>query len=321
MARPVVQLVATGGTIAMTGSPARPALSGEELVAAVPELAELADLRVQQFSNVPGVNLDPAAMARAVSAASEAVIGGAAGAVITQGTDTIEETAELARLGWPHDEPLAITGAIRTGGSTGSDGPFNLLDAVRFAIAPEARGLGPAVVFDGLAHPAAEVVKSHSWRSDAFASEGGPVAEILEGRVRLRGQRREARGQRAVSDLGHLGVSLGDAYVPIVAAAAGMDSRVLEQDAAAFVVIALGAGHLPESMLPGVDRLLARDVPVVICARPARGGTLERTYGFVGSETDLAERGVILAGPASPWKARIRLLVALGLERDPRELF
>jgi L-asparaginase len=58
-----------------------------------------------------------------------------------------------------------------------------------------------------------------------------------------------------------------------------------------------------------------------VCARPARGGTLERTYGFEGSEIDLAERGVILAGTASPWKARIRLLVALGLGRDPRELF
>jgi L-asparaginase len=321
MARPVVQLVATGGTIAMTGSPARPALSGEELVAAVPELAELADLRVHQFSNVPGVNLDPAAMARAVSAASEAVIGGAAGAVITQGTDTIEETAELAGLVWPHDEPLAITGAIRTGGSTGSDGPLNLLDAVRFAIAPEARGLGPAVVFDGLAHPAGEVVKSHSWRSDAFESAGGPLAEMVEGRVRLRVRSPRSAVRGAVSDPGRLGVRFSDAHVPIVAAAAGMDSRVLEQDAAAFVLIALGAGHLPESMLPGLDRALANDIPVVVCARPARGGTLERTYGFVGSETDLAERGVILAGQASAWKARIRLLVALGLGRDPRELF
>jgi L-asparaginase len=109
--------------------------------------------------------------------------------------------------------------------------------------------------------------------------------------------------------------------VPIVAAAAGMDSRVLEQDAAAYVLIALGAGHLPELMLDGVDRLLARDIPVVICARPARGGTLERTYGFEGSETDLAKRGAILAGSASPWKARIRLLAALALDRDPRELF
>src|SRR3954451_12544866 len=122
MALPVVQLVATGGTIAITGSPARPALSGADLVAAVPELAEIAELRVEQLSNVPGVNLDPPAMARAVAVASAAVEAGAAGAVITQGTDTIEEPAELARLIWSHDEPLAITGAIRTGGSVGADG-------------------------------------------------------------------------------------------------------------------------------------------------------------------------------------------------------
>jgi L-asparaginase len=59
----------------------------------------------------------------------------------------------------------------------------------------------------------------------------------------------------------------------------------------------------------------------MICARPERGGTLERTYGFDGSETDLAERGAILAGGASAWKARIRVLTALALGRDPRELF
>jgi L-asparaginase len=319
MKRPLVQLVATGGTIAMTGTPARPALSGDELVAAVPQLEEVAELRVYQASNVPGVNLDPGSMARALNVAWEAVVAdGAAGAVITQGTDTIEETAELARLTWGRDEPLAITGAIRTGGSLGSDGPLNLLDAVRFAASPGARGLGPVVVFDGLAHPAGEVVKAHSWRSDAFASEA-PVAEIREGAVRVRSP--QSAAGRPLCDPGHLGPLIGNAHVPIVAAAAGMDSRVLEQPADAFVLIALGAGHLPEAMLPGVDRLLAKDTPVVICARPERGGTLERTYGFEGSETDLAERGAILAGGASAWKARIRVLAALALGRDPRELF
>jgi L-asparaginase len=321
MSRPLVQLVATGGTIAMTGSPARPALSGAELVAAVPELEELAELRVEQLANVPGVNLDPPAMVRALLVASVAVEAGAAGALLTQGTDTIEETAELARLAWGHDEPLAITGAIRTGGSLGSDGPLNLLDAVRFAVAPEARGLGPAVVFDGLAHPAGEVVKSHSWRSDAFASDA-PLAELREGRVR---PLRVRRPEPPITTPDELAAAPLDAYVPIVAAAAGMDSRALDaplgNGAAALVVIALGAGHLPEAMLPAVDRVVAAGIPMVICARPARGGTLERTYGFEGSETDLAERGGILAGSASPWRARIRLLVALGLGRDPATPF
>jgi L-asparaginase len=315
MARPVVQLVATGGTIAMTGTPARPALSGEELIAAVPELAQIAELRVEQLSNVPGVNLDPPAMARAVAAASRAVGDGAAGAVITQGTDTIEETAELARLSWPHEGPLAITGAIRTGGSVGSDGPLNLLDAIRLACAPAARGVGPVVVFDGVVHPAAEAVKSHSWRSDAFSSES-PVGYVREGEFRpLRLPHRAP----VASPVEVASLAL-DTYVPIVAAAAGMDSRPLdalrEDGAAAIVLISLGAGHLPETMLDGVDRVLAAGVPLVVCARPERGGTLERTYGFAGSETDLAERGAILAGSASPWKARIRVLVALGLGRD-----
>ena len=113
--------------------------------------------------------------------------------------------------------------------------------------------------------------------------------------------------------------------MPIVAAAAGIDSRPLdavrEQGAAAIVVIALGAGHVPEPMLPGIDRALSAGLPVIACARPEHGGTLERTYGFTGSETDLAARGVILtAGRPSPWKARVRVVLGLALGRSPAEL-
>jgi L-asparaginase len=321
MARPPVKLVATGGTIAMTGSPARPALDAAELVAAVPKLESVAELSVEQLSNVPGVNLDPPAAARAIATAAAAVEEGAAGAVITQGTDTIEETAELAHLCWPSERPLAITGAIRPGGSTGSDGPLNLLDAVRLAASPAARGLGPVVVFDGIVHPAAGAVKVHSWRSAAFGSDS-PLAEMREGE--LRALRPAAPRAAPLATPAELTAAPLDAYVPIVAAAAGMDSRPLdtlrEAGAGAIVLIALGAGHLPEAMLPAVDRALAAGLPLVVCSRTAGGGTLERTYGFEGSETDLAERGALLAGSLSPWKARVRLLVAIGLGRDPAEM-
>lgn len=321
MARPPVHLVATGGTIAMTGTPARPALSGSELVQAVPELDSVAEVSVEQMANVPGVNLDPALAARAIAAASAAVQDGAVGAVLTQGTDTIEETAELAELVWDHEEPLAITGAIRPGGMTGSDGPLNLLDAVRLAASPVARGLGPVVVFDGLVHPAGGAVKAHSWRSGAFGSEW-PLAEMREGRL---WQLRPAHPRgRAVASPAELAAAPLDSYVPMLDAAAGMDSRPLdalrEDGAAAVVIVALGAGHLPEAMLPGAGRALDAGLPLVVCARPASGGTLQRTYGFEGSETDLAERGAILAGATSPWKARIRVLVALALGREPRDL-
>jgi L-asparaginase len=316
-----VHLIATGGTIAMAGNPARPARSGEELVAAIPELAEVAEVRVEQLSNVPGVELAPGAMAQAIAAAAAAVEEGAAGAVIVQGTDTIEETADLADLVWTPDAPLVVTGAMRPAGTAGADGPANLLDAIRVAASPAARGLGAVVVFDGLVHAGSQAVKSHSWRPAAFSSPA-PLGEVREGELRLAGPRERPKPISTPAEAAH---AVLDGRVPIVAAAAGAGpdaiDAVLDRGAEAIVVISLGAGHLPAAMLPGVERALAAGLPVVVCARPAEGGTLADTYGFEGSETDLARRGAILAGPASAWKARIRLLLALALDVPPRDLF
>jgi L-asparaginase len=174
-------------------------------------------------------------------------------------------------------------------------------------------------VFDGVVHAAAEAIKSHSWRSDAFSSEA-PLGYVREGELMLG----RARARMAVASPVEVAALPLEHYVPVLAAAAGMDSRPLDalrsDGAAAIVLISLGAGHVPEAMLQAVDRTLAAGVPLVICARPERGGTLTSTYGFPGSETDLAERGAVLAGSRSAWKARIRTLVALGLGREPRDL-
>jgi L-asparaginase len=314
---PRVQVVATGGTIAMTGSPARPASSGAELLAAVPAIAEVARVEVREEGNVPGASLTPAAMARAVATAADAVAGGAAGAVLLQGTDTIEETAELASLVWSGDAPLVVTGAIRPGGSAGSDGPLNLLDAVVLAASEAARGAGVVVVFDGVVHRGAAATKGDSWRSDAFWSEV-PLGVVREGAVSL-GALGGAPAPLATP--AELAAAPLDAHVPILGVAAGTDGRELDAavagGAAAAVLWSLGAGHVPAAMLPAIDRALAAGVPVVVCAGTPRGGTLARTYGFDGSETDLAARGALLAGPLTARKARIRLLAALALGRDP----
>lgn len=308
-------MIGLGGTIAMTGTPARPARSAEELLAAVPGLSDVAEVTVEQLANVPGAHLELAAMARAVAVAAAAVDDGAAGAVILQGTDTIEEMADLAALVWDRQGPLVVTGAMRPGGTAGADGPSNMLDAVALVARPEARSAGAVVVFDGLVHDGAQAIKVHTWRTGAFWSPS-PLGEVREGVPHL-----QPGPRRQVATPADAAAAALDAYVPVVTAAAGMDSRPLdalrEQGADAIVVLALGAGHVPAAMLPGVDRALTAGLPLAICARPPFGGTLERTYGFEGSETDLAERGALLAGAASPWKARIRLTLALGLGLDP----
>jgi L-asparaginase len=314
-----VRAVALGGTIAMAGSPARPARTAAELVASVPGLDEAAEVEVEQLSNVPGSAVRPRDMAAAVAAAAAAVDDGAAGAVILQGTDTIEETADLAALVWGADPPLAVTGAMRHGGLAGADGPANLLDAVTFAAAPAARGAGAVVVFDGVVHAGAAAIKSHAWRTEGFSSPR-PLGFVREGEVDLS---LPAGRLAPLARPDELAGSALDADVPIVCAAAGTDSGQLdalrERGARALVVAALGAGHLPAAMLPGVDRALAAGVPVVVCAGTPAGGTLRRTYGFEGSETDLAARGALLGGPASPRKARIRVLAALALGVDVAE--
>jgi len=315
--RPRVHVIALGGTIAMTGSPARPARSGEELVAAVPGLGDIADVSVEQLSNVPGSELTPRAMAEAVAAAERAADDGAAGIVVLQGTDTIEESADLAALVWRSEAPIVFTGAMRPGGAVSADGPGNLLDAVALAASPTAQGAGSLVCFDGLVHAGHEAVKSHSWRTEGFASDA-PLGRVREGLPELTAPRPRPRPLGAVADAlrGDL-----EAHVPIVTAAAGIDSRpidaALAEGVAALVVVALGAGHLPTPMLPALDRALAGGLPVAVCARTHLGGTLTRTYGFEGSESDLARRGAILAGAASPLKARIRLVTGLALGADP----
>ena len=316
-ARPRVHVLALGGTIAMTGSPARPARSGAELLAAVPGLGEIADLSVEQLSNVPGSELTPRAMAEAVAAAERAADGGASGIVVLQGTDTIEESADLAALLWRSAAPIVFTGAMRPGGAVSADGPGNVLDAVALAASPAARESGSLVCFDGLVHAGHEAVKSHSWRTDGFASDA-PLGRVREGLPELTAPRSRPQPLGAVAEAlrGDLG-----AYVPIVTAAAGMDSRpidaALAEGAGALVIVALGAGHLPAPMLPALDRALSDGLAVAICARTRHGGTLTRTYGFEGSESDLARRGAILAGAASPLKARVRLIAALALGTDP----
>jgi L-asparaginase len=319
-ALPRVHVVATGGTIAMTGSPARPARSGAELVAAVPGLAGVAELEVAELSNVPGAQLTPSAMARAVAAAAGAAADGAAGAVVLQGTDTIEETAELASLAWGDGAPLAITGAIRPGGLPGSDGPRNLLDAVALAASPAAREAGVVVVFDGVVHRGTAATKGDSWRSDAFWSPA-PLGEVREGIVSLGPPGAPAPPLAAPAELA--AAPLDAQRVAILGVAAGSDGRELDAlvagGARAVVLWSLGAGHVPAAMLPAIDRALSAGVPVIACAGTPRGGTLARTYGFDGSETDLARRGALLAGPLTPRKARIRLIAALALGRDPAE--
>jgi len=301
-----VTVLAAGGTIAMTGAQATPALDADALVGLVPGLA----VATRTIATKPGALLtlaDALAIARAAVEVADA--GG--GVVVTHGTDTLEETAFLCDLLYGGEAPVVFTGAIRPASHLGADGPANLRDAVTVAGDAAAAGLGVLVVFAGEVHAARGVRKVDSTGPAAFGSPGrGPLGHVGEGILGL-AARVERRAPLPVARL--------DALVPVVTVGLGTDPRSVEAALAAgadgLVAVLLGAGHAPPDVLAA---LAAAPVPVVATVRPERGAILRATYGFPGAEGDLRASPLIPAGALSPAAARMKLLACLGagLDRD-----
>jgi L-asparaginase len=165
------------------GQGARPALSAEQLLEAVPVLAEIADLCATTLATVPGASLKFEQVLRALDWARAEMTGGTGGAVIIQGTDTIEEAAYLLDLYWEESAPLVVTGAMRSPQTPGADGPANLVASVRVACAESSRGRGVLVVLNDEIHAACRVRKMRASGPDAFASPSfGPLGYVDEHR-------------------------------------------------------------------------------------------------------------------------------------------
>jgi L-asparaginase len=311
--RPVT-ILSTGGTIAMAGARATPALGVDALVASIPALDDVPGLRARGLLELPGAHI-AAADALTIARAALAETAQGRGVVITHGTDTLEETAVLCDVLHGGLEPIVLTGAIRPSSAPGADGPANLMDAVAAAGATQCGGLGAFVVFAGELHAARAVRKVASLSPAAFGSPArGPLGTVCEGRVRvLATPRRPAAPLPVPAAL--------VARVPIVPTFLGDDGAGLRSayraGADAIVFVALGAGHVAPPVLAAL-REAAAAVPVALTVRPERGALAHHTYGFEGAEGDLRASGALPAAGLSPQAARMIMLAGLGggCERD-----
>src|SRR6187397_2884831 len=192
-AKPIVYVLSTGGTIAGSGSSStdlsnyKPgAILGEQLVKAVPQIAQLADVRVEQVVNVNSSDitienwLTLAKRINAILKETPAV----AGFVITSGTNTLEETAYFLNLTIKSDKPVVLVGSMRPSTAISADGPLNLLNAVRTAIAPEAKGKGTLIVLNDEINAARDTTKTNTLRVETFrAPELGILGYVDEDKV------------------------------------------------------------------------------------------------------------------------------------------
>jgi L-asparaginase len=320
---PRVVVISTGGTIASKHDAAKggyvPALSGEELVAAVPAIKQTAQVEVEQFSNIASDDMTPEIWVRLLARVNEQLgRPEIAGVVITHGTDTLEETAYFLDLTTTSSKPVILVGAQRPASDADADGPRNLLDAIRVAIAPESASKGVMVVLNGQINAARDVTKMNTNRVETFRGlEYGELGIVDAEKVRFY---RAPLGRQtfALDSKTHLG------RVEIVPMYAGADASLIrsmlrDDGVQGIVVAALGLGNVSGTMFDAIQEARTRGIPVVISTRVLTGRVFP-LGSWKGSGVALKKIGCVMADDLSPQKARILLLLALTKTSDSESL-
>jgi L-asparaginase len=320
---PTIVVLSTGGTIASTRSTEEEGfesnLRGEQLVAAVPGLDQVARVEVQNVVNVGSTNMTPALWLEVSRRASAALARDeVAGVLVTHGTDTMEETAYFLDLTLSSPKPVIMVGAMRAASEWDADGPRNLLNAAQVAVSEEAKGMGALVVLNGEIHAAREVTKTHSLAVETFGTpEFGALGIVDADGVRF---------YRAPLKRQHISVA-ADAVLPtvdIIPNYAGSDGRLIrgllkEGPVDGLVVDAAGAGNIAGALFEAVKEARDQGVAVVITSR-THGGRVLPLYAGSGGGTTLHELGCVFADNLSAQKARVLLITALTRTDDPEDL-
>lgn len=300
---PRVHLLTTGGTIA---GGAAGSLGANDFLRLVPGLAAVARVTAEDFVNVGSSRMTPEIQFRLATRVNELLRTNPelAGIVITHGTDSLEETAFLLDLIVPPGRPVVFAAAQRPPRETDTDGPRNLLNAVRVAASPAAREAGVLVTLNDEVHAALEVRKTHAVAVDAFKSPWmGPVGWVDAGRVTM-----------MHTPLRHLTLAPAavEPRVDLLTLVAGSDGHLERAAVAAgargLVIEVFGRGNVPPAVMEAVKEARAKDVVVVFTTR-TRGGRVE---------IDEAARalGVVAGQDLDGLKARMLLVAALGVTRD-----
>lgn len=305
---PHIALITTGGTIAGAAASATEiagyavgGLGADALLAAVPQIGEIATIVTDQPFNIDSKDTTPAhwqQLAQRVQAMADAP--NISGVVITHGTDTMEETATFLDLVVNTDKPVVMTGAMRPATALSADGPMNLLDAVRTAVHPDSAGRGVLFSFGETILRGFGLRKLYSDRIDAFAGIGGPIG-------RTRPDIRYFHPRFKTGPSCALPAQIPLPRVDIIHAAAGSTPALLHAAVAAGatgVVLALpGNGGMAESWEEAVRDAVAQGIPVMRASRCGLGGVHE---GALDART-----GSWPAGVLSPAAARVVLMVGL----------
>ncbi|WP_064091433.1 asparaginase [Rossellomorea aquimaris] len=314
-----ILVIHTGGTISMmedvsTGE----VIPGKENPLSVQTsiVSNLANITVEEAFHLPSPHITEQHMYQLKELIEEKYKEKAFdGAVITHGTDTLEETAYFLDLTISLPISIVVTGAMRSSNEIGADGLYNLISSVRVAADSKSKNKGVLVVLNDEIHSAKNVTKTHTSNVSTFQSpQYGPIGIVTKRGVLFHHQPTSSESYQ-VCDISK--------RVTLIKAYAGMDSGLLiaikDLQFDGVIIEALGQGNLPPEAVHGINELLSANIPVVLVSR-CFNGIVQDIYGYSGGGKQLKEKGVIFSNGLNGQKARIKLMVALSQTNDFHEL-
>jgi L-asparaginase len=313
MAQPNVHILTTGGTIASVNG--APMIDGPQLVQAVPQLLDYADINVEEFSKIGSSKMTPTNWLQLARRINELVKEKPelSGIVITHGTDSMEETAFFLNLTVKTDIPVVIVGSMRSSNEISADGPANLLNAVRVSISKEAKNKGVLVVLNENISAGRDLLKINNRRVETFkAHELGYLGfadpdTVIFYRAPLKPH--TFNTEFDISNLEEL------PQVDIIQDFAGFDPEILEligqRDIDGLVISSFAGGRMSYGMLEGLEKLKEKNIPIVIASSIQQGRIIGHPY---------QERGWIIAPDLPANKARVLLMLSLTKANNKKEI-
>ncbi len=318
--KPSVHLLATGGTIAgkaasetaTTGYEAG-ALGVKDLLGSLPEAQNFAQVTGEEISSIDSKDMTDDIWFSLAERANE-LEGETDGLVVIHGTDTMEETAWFLQLTVKSSIPLVLTGAMRPATAVSADGPMNLLNAIRLAAHPSARGKGVLVMMNDTIFSARNVTKGNTLSLDTFRSPDGPLGYMNDGHPCwcalpvhvLKGEAPfDVKGlhrlPRVYIIYGHAGA---DGALVRAAVSAGAEG---------LVYAGCGNGSIHREDEKALAKAASQGIPVVRSSHAGSGSV-------ISAEASYEEEGFIRGGSLSPQKARILLQLSLSRTEDFRDI-
>lgn len=321
--KPQVVVLATGGTIAGAGAAATNSASYQaakvpvdKLIAGVPELADVAQVRGEQVFQIASESFTNEKLVQLGKRVSQLARDPAVnGIVITHGTDTLEETAFFLNLVIRSDKPVVVVGSMRPGTAMSADGMLNLYNAVVVAADPASRGKGVLVAMSDEIHSGRDVAKRINIKTSAFSSQWGPLGMSVEGKTfwfRLPAKRHTVNSEFDIESIDVL------PEVAIVYGYGNMTTELydaaLRSGAKAVVNAGTGNGSVPNYAVEKLKSVRAQGVQVIRSSRVADGFVIRN------AEQPDDKYDWVVAHDLNPQKAKILAAVALTRGTSSKDL-